>query len=74
MPATRPQGELRRISSDFIREKLEDGVIRLDYCPTEHMEADVLTKGLSRNRHQRLVSAFGLGRFGSTQSGSIGVG
>ena len=30
----------------FIQEKLEIGVIRLDYCPTEHMLADVLTRGL----------------------------
>jgi hypothetical protein len=58
----------------FIREKLEMGVIRLDYCPTEHMVADVLTKGLSRDRHQRLLSAFGLRGIGFTQSGSIGVG
>ena len=57
----------------FIREKLELGVIRLDYCPTEHMVADVLTKGLCKDRHLRLVIAFGLRGFGSTQSGSIEV-
>jgi transposase InsO family protein len=57
----------------FIREKLELGVIHLEYCPTEHMVADVLTKGLCRDRHQRLVIAFGLRGFGSTQSGSIEV-
>ncbi len=57
----------------FIREKLDMGVIRLEYCPTEHMVADVLTKGLTRDRHERLVIAFGLKGFGSTQSGSVEV-
>ena len=39
----------------FIREKLESGVIELKYCPTEHMVADVLTKALSRDRHQSVI-------------------
>jgi hypothetical protein len=57
----------------FIREKLEMGVIHLEYCPTEHMMADVLTKGLVRDRHERFVKAYGLKGFGSTQSGSVEV-
>ena len=57
----------------FLREKLETGVIELKYCPTKHMVADVLTKALARDRHQRLVMAFGLIRFGYTQSGSVEV-
>jgi hypothetical protein len=55
----------------FIREKLEMGVIALKYCPTEHMVADVLTKALARDRHQRLAMAFGLKDFGYVQSGSV---
>ena len=51
------------VQYNFIREKLEMKVIELKYCPTEHMEADVLTKGVTRDRHQRLVAAFGLDRF-----------
>lgn len=58
----------------FIREKLEMKVIELKYCPTEHMVADVLTKALARDRHQRLVEAFGLKGFGYSQSGSVEVG
>lgn len=58
----------------FIREKLEMMVIELKYCPTEHMVADVLTKALARDRHQRLVAAFGLDGFGYSQSGSVKVG
>ena len=57
----------------FIREKLEIGVIQLEYCPTSHMLEDVLTKGLAQDRHERLVIAFGLKGFGSTQSGSVEV-
>ena len=39
----------------FIREQIELGVIRLEYCPTEVMTADMLTKGL--NGHHTNVSA-----------------
>ena len=52
---------------------LETGVIELKYCPTEHMVADVLSKALARDRHQRLMMAFGVKGFGSTQSGSVKV-
>ena len=58
----------------FIQEKLETGVIELKYCQSEHIVADVLTKALARDRHQRLVMAFGLKGFGYTQSGSVEVG
>jgi hypothetical protein len=34
----------------------------------------VLTKALARDRHQRLVVAFGLEGFGYSQSGSVEVG
>ena len=38
------------------------------------MMADVLTNALARDRHQRLLVAFGLQSFGYSQSGSVGVG
>ena len=31
----------------FIRERIEDGTIQLEYCPTELMQADLLTKALT---------------------------
>ena len=57
----------------FIREKLEIGVIRLEYCPTEHMLADVLRKGLVPVRDERLVIVFRLKGFRSMQSESVEV-
>ena len=55
----------------FVREKVESGEITLDYCPTEDMLADVLTKALAKDRHVRLAKMFGLMGFGNSQSGSI---
>ena len=37
------------------------------------MLANVFTKGLARDRHERLVIAFGLKGFGSMHSGSVEV-
>jgi len=38
----------------FIREQVEKGTVELQYCPTEEMVADMLTKGLSRERFIKL--------------------
>ena len=35
----------------FIRDHIEKGTIKVEYCPTEDMLADILTKGLARERH-----------------------
>ena len=39
----------------FCREKIINGEIKVIYCPTDQMLADVLTKPLPRDRHIRLV-------------------
>ena len=57
----------------FIREKLESGVIELQYCPTKHIVADVLTKALGRDRHQTLVMTFELKGFGYAETESVEV-
>jgi hypothetical protein len=44
----------------FIREQLAARAIRTDFIGTELMLADVLTKPLSRDRHEALVSQMGL--------------
>jgi hypothetical protein len=48
------------IQHHFVREKVEDGTIKLVFCGTEDMAADVLTKGLSRDKHGRFSNMIGL--------------
>ena len=57
----------------FICEKVEDEVIKLMYCATEHMVADVLTKALGKERHEMLRKAMGLRHFGNSQNRSVEV-
>jgi hypothetical protein len=44
----------------FIRWIIEDGKVRLVYCPTEEMVADVLTKALPSTKVKHFVSELGL--------------
>ncbi|CAL1698123.1 unnamed protein product [Somion occarium] len=44
----------------FIREKLEDDEIDVHYVPTGDQTADVLTKGLSREKHERFIAGMGM--------------
>jgi hypothetical protein len=48
------------IQYHFIREKVELGVINLEYCPTKQMVADVLTKGVTKDKHQWCTKAMGV--------------
>ena len=43
----------------------------LKYFPTEDMIANVVTKPLTKDRHQALTKAMGLGAFNYSQSGSV---
>jgi transposase InsO family protein len=43
----------------FIRDHVEKGTIKVEYCPTEDMLADLMTKGLARERHARLMGLMG---------------
>ena len=47
----------------FVREKQAEGVITLEYIPTEQQLADGLTKPLPREPFQRFRSSLGLARF-----------
>ena len=38
------------IKHHFVRELVGDDTIKLEYCPTNEMVADILTKGLVRER------------------------
>ena len=44
----------------FTREQVEKKNMRLGYCPTGEMIADVLTKGLSKHRFEKLRGACGV--------------
>jgi hypothetical protein len=44
----------------FIRDHIEKGTIRVEYCPTEDMLADIMTKGLARDRHVKLLKLMGM--------------
>jgi hypothetical protein len=46
----------------FIREKVEDGEVVLEYVPTGDQVADVLTKGLARVKFEHFVDGMGLCR------------
>jgi hypothetical protein len=41
----------------FIREKVEDGSINVEYIPTSQQLADIFTKPLGRTRFETLRSA-----------------
>lgn len=44
----------------FIREKLEEGEICVEYVPTNEQVADVLTKPLTREKHGRFLRGMGV--------------
>jgi hypothetical protein len=45
----------KHIDIDFKRECVEKGRLMLEYCATEDILADALTKGLARDRHWKLL-------------------
>jgi hypothetical protein len=44
----------------FIRDAIQEGTVKLEFCPTEDMLADGLTKPLPKARHNVLARALGL--------------
>ena len=60
------------VQHHFIREKFENKVIELEYCPTQYMVEDILTKALARDRHEFLSEIMVLKYNATSQSGSIG--
>lgn len=38
----------------YVRQAIEDGKLKVDYCPTEDMIADIMTKSLSRVKFEKL--------------------
>ncbi len=48
------------VQHHFVRERVENGEVTFECCSTEDMVADVLTKALPKERHNKLISMFGL--------------
>ena len=48
------------IKHHFIREQVSQGNVKLEYCPTTEMTADILTKGLSRESFDKLREKSGV--------------
>ncbi len=48
------------IKYHFVRELLASGAIEISYLETEEMQADIQTKGMTRDRHLKLCRAIGL--------------
>ena len=44
----------------FVRDSVENERVRLEYCPTAKMIADVFTKPLARIRHKEMMVRTGL--------------
>ena len=50
------------IKYHFVRELVENGQVRLTYCPTENMIADMLTKGLTKDKLCKIRNMAGMAR------------
>ena len=48
------------VQHHFIREKLDSDEVRVEYVPTGDQVADVLTKALAREKHERFATGMGL--------------
>ncbi|KAF3645208.1 hypothetical protein FXO38_19763 [Capsicum annuum] len=48
------------IDCHFVREKIQQGMIKTEYVPTKHQQTDILTEGLYRTQHEYLCSKLGM--------------
>lgn len=48
------------IDCHFIREKIQQGLIRVAYIHTKEQQADIFTKPLGRTQHDHLLGKLGL--------------
>ena len=57
-----PQYHGRHISIKyhFVRDQVSEGTVKIKYCPSSDMEADIMTKGLSKYEFTKLRNMIGL--------------
>ena len=48
------------IKYHFVRDQVAEGTIKIEYCPTSEMIADMLTKGLPKVQFVKLREMIGL--------------
>lgn len=60
------------IRHHFVRDIVETGSVRLEYLASEEMPADVLTKALSKPKHETCIGLLVLSRVPSTEVLSSG--
>ncbi len=48
------------VQHHFVRKQVENGEITFKYCSIEEMVADVLTKALPKEQHNKLITMFEL--------------
>jgi len=48
------------IKHHFIREQVNNGIVKLEYCPTEEMVADIFTKALANEQFRKLQTKVGV--------------
>lgn len=65
-PVTHARTKHIDIRYHYIREAVQNGLIDVQYCPTDEMCADLLTKPLPKERFQKLRIALGLETLPST--------
>ena len=60
-----------RIKYHFVRDQVTEGTIKLKYCPTTEMVADMLTKGLPKDQFMKLREMIGLDKCSDSQWGGV---
>ena len=48
------------VQLQFVRNSIENGIIKLQYCPTDDMLADIMTKALAKDKHAAMRRSIGL--------------
>ena len=63
-PVNHKRSKHYRVATAYVRDLVERRVVKLEYCPTEDMVADVLTKALPEAQHWKLLK---MARFGKPE-------